>query len=64
LPGEPLMSCDNLDSMGVPNVATGRHPGLAALDMVPAAIAVVMQPVLSPGRTAEDRRRLSGGGGD
>ena len=62
LPGEPLMSGDNLDSMRVPNVATGRHPGLEALGIVPAAIAVVMPPVLSAGCTAADRRRLSGGG--
>lgn len=31
MPGEPLMSRDNLDSMKVPSVATGQHPGLAAL---------------------------------
>ncbi|MDT8990882.1 complex I NDUFA9 subunit family protein [Curvibacter sp. APW13] len=31
LPGEPLMSRDNLASMRVPNVATGRHAGLPAL---------------------------------
>lgn len=31
LPGEPLMSRDNLLSMRVPNVASGQLPGLAAL---------------------------------
>ena len=31
LPGEPLMSRDNLKSMQVPNVATGSLPGLADL---------------------------------
>lgn len=31
VPGEPLMSRDNLDSMRVDNVATGALPGLAAL---------------------------------
>ena len=31
LPGEPLMSGDNIDSMKVPNVATGRLPGLESL---------------------------------
>lgn len=36
-PGEPLMSRDNLDSMKVPNVASGRLPGLAALGISPAA---------------------------
>jgi NADH dehydrogenase len=33
LPGEPLMSRDNVDSMQVPNVASGRLPGLADLDI-------------------------------
>jgi hypothetical protein len=27
LPGEPLMSRDNVDSMRVPNVASGKLPG-------------------------------------
>jgi NADH dehydrogenase len=31
LPGEPLMSRDNLDSMRVDSVASGTLPGLAAL---------------------------------
>ena len=31
LPGTPLMSRDNVDSMRVPNVASGQLPGLAAL---------------------------------
>ena len=35
LPGEPLMSKDNLDSMRTPNVATGRWPGLSALGVAP-----------------------------
>lgn len=38
LPGEPLMSGDNLDSMKVPNVATGTLPGLAALGITPAPL--------------------------
>lgn len=38
LPGEPLMSGDNLDSMKVPNIATGTLPGLAALGIVPAPL--------------------------
>jgi uncharacterized protein YbjT (DUF2867 family) len=37
-PGAPLMSRDNLDSMKVPNVATGQHPGLAALGITAAAL--------------------------
>ena len=39
LPGEPLMSGDNLDSMAVDNVASGHLPGLAALGITPAALA-------------------------
>jgi uncharacterized protein YbjT (DUF2867 family) len=41
LPGEPLMSADNLNSMKVPNVATGRYPGLQALDIVPSSLHAV-----------------------
>lgn len=37
-PGEPLMSRDNLDAMRVDNVATGPHPGLAALGITPASV--------------------------
>ena len=36
-PGEPLMSRDNLASMKVDNVGTGRLPGLQALGIAPAA---------------------------
>jgi NADH dehydrogenase len=38
LPGEPLMSRDNVDSMRVPNVATGTLPGLDALGIAPAPV--------------------------
>jgi uncharacterized protein YbjT (DUF2867 family) len=41
LPGEPLMSRDNLDSMLVPNVATGQQPGLDSLGIRPAALEAV-----------------------
>ena len=40
-PGEPLMSRDNIASMAVDNVATGRLPGLAALGIAPASIGAV-----------------------
>lgn len=40
-PGEPLMSRDNLDAMQVDNVATGQHPGLAALGITPASVQAV-----------------------
>jgi uncharacterized protein YbjT (DUF2867 family) len=38
LPGEPLMSRDNLASMQQPNIASGQHPGLAELDITPASL--------------------------
>jgi uncharacterized protein YbjT (DUF2867 family) len=38
LPGEPLMSRDNLKSLLVDNVASGKHPGLDALGITPASI--------------------------
>lgn len=41
LPGEPLLSRDNLDSMKVANVATGHHPGLQALDIEPASLLAI-----------------------
>jgi uncharacterized protein YbjT (DUF2867 family) len=41
MPGEPLMTADNLDSMSVPNVATGALPGLAELGISPAALAAI-----------------------
>ncbi len=41
LPGEPLLSGDNLDSMAVDNIATGKMPGLDALGITPAALAAI-----------------------
>ena len=41
LPGEPLVSADNLRSMQVPNIATGDAPGLAALGITPAPLATL-----------------------
>jgi NADH dehydrogenase len=38
LPGDPLLSRDNLDSMRVPNAASGKLPGLRTLGIEPAAI--------------------------
>jgi uncharacterized protein YbjT (DUF2867 family) len=35
LPGQPLMSADNLLSMRVPNIAGGMHPGLETLGIRP-----------------------------
>ncbi|WP_157271529.1 complex I NDUFA9 subunit family protein [Azohydromonas aeria] len=47
LPGEPLMSGDNLDSMKVDNVATGRLPGLQDLGITPAAVSAIAPQYLS-----------------
>jgi len=41
LPGEPLMSRDNVKSMGVPNIATQGLPGLADLGISAAALETV-----------------------
>mgnify|MGYP002144210722 CR=1 FL=1 len=41
LPGEPLMSRDNLASMQVDNVASGQLPGLQALGITPTALSAV-----------------------
>lgn len=41
MPGEPLMSRDNLDAMATPNVATGTLPGLADLGIQPASVHAV-----------------------
>jgi NADH dehydrogenase len=50
LPGEPLMSRDNLDSMRVPNVASGALPGLATLEIKAAALEAVAPDYLGPDR--------------
>ena len=41
LPGDPLLSRDNLDSMKVPNVATGALPGLARLGIRATALEAI-----------------------
>ena len=41
LPGEPLMSRDNVLSMRVPNVASGRLPGLRDLGITPQALDIL-----------------------
>ncbi len=49
LPGEPLLSRDNLDSMRVPNVAGGTLPGLETLGITPQSAAAVLPGYLAPG---------------
>jgi NADH dehydrogenase len=51
-PGQPLMSRDNLDSMKVDNVATGRVPDIAALGITPTGPTAVAPAYLGP---ASDR---------
>lgn len=50
LPGTPLMSRDNIDSMRVPNVASGGLPGFAALELSASPMDSVVPDYLSPGR--------------
>jgi NADH dehydrogenase len=57
LPGEPLMSRDNLRSMHVPNVASGERPGLARLGIQPAALEAVA-PLYLGQDTALRRRNM------
>jgi uncharacterized protein YbjT (DUF2867 family) len=49
LPGEPLLSRDNLASLSVPNVPGGGLPGLAELGIQPAALEAVLPGYLAPG---------------
>ena len=57
LPGEPLMSRDNLASMKVDNVASGQWPGLQALGISPASLSGIAPTYL--GRKGP-RSRLDG----
>jgi uncharacterized protein YbjT (DUF2867 family) len=41
LPGEPLMSRDNLASMQQPNISSGQHPGLIDLGITPASLRAI-----------------------
>lgn len=61
LPGEPMMSADNLASMQVPNVASGRLPGLGRLGIQANALEAVMPAVLGGDSTQSDRFRASAG---
>jgi NADH dehydrogenase len=52
-PGVPLMSRDNLDSMKTDNVATGNHPGLAALGIHAAALEPIARAYLNKGKLSQ-----------
>jgi len=47
MPGTPMMSRDNVDSMKVPNIATGQVPGLDALGITAASLQAVAPGYLS-----------------
>jgi NADH dehydrogenase len=49
LPGEPLLSRDNLASLSVPNVPSGGLPGLAELGVRPSSLEAVLPGYLAPG---------------
>lgn len=49
LPGQPLMSRDNLASMRVPNIADPAQPGLVALGITPTALSAVAPAYLGAG---------------
>ena len=49
-PGEPLMSLDNLDSMQVDNVASGKLPGLSSLGITPSALKPIARDYLTQGQ--------------
>jgi uncharacterized protein YbjT (DUF2867 family) len=61
-PGQPLMSRDNLDSMAVDNVASGRLPGLQALGIQPSPLLAIAPRYLGPsaGATVLARRKTAG----
>jgi uncharacterized protein YbjT (DUF2867 family) len=49
MPGEPMLTRDNLDSLSLPSVADGKRPGLAALGIQSASFKQVGPTYLSPG---------------
>jgi uncharacterized protein YbjT (DUF2867 family) len=61
LPGEPLMSLDNLASMRVPNVASAQGAGLKDLSINPMSISTVMPPLLTGSDLPDDQRRQRAG---
>jgi uncharacterized protein YbjT (DUF2867 family) len=65
LPGEPLMSRDNVASMRVPNVGSGQLPGLEALGIRATALEAVAPGYLGAvsGRARLERLRAGAGRG-
>ncbi len=62
MPGEPLMSRDNLASLRVDNVASGALPGLPALGVTPASLRAIAPAYLRPAESGPllTMRRQSG----
>jgi uncharacterized protein YbjT (DUF2867 family) len=58
LPGEPLMSRDNLQSMKVANVASGHYPSLAALGITASSVQAIAPTYLAAHSTLDAYRRL------
>jgi uncharacterized protein YbjT (DUF2867 family) len=57
LPGEPLMSRDNLASMQQPNIASGQHPGLADLGITPSSLRAIAPTYVGVHSTLDRYRR-------
>jgi uncharacterized protein YbjT (DUF2867 family) len=57
LPGEPLISQDNLDSMKVDNVGTGKLPNLQSLGITPSSLAAIVPTYL--GNSSTLRQQLA-----
>ncbi|MEO7245305.1 MAG: complex I NDUFA9 subunit family protein [Rubrivivax sp.] len=55
VPGDPLLSADNLRSLQVPSVASGALPGLASLDIEPASIDAIGPGLLGARATGRAR---------
>lgn len=53
MPGAPVMSQDNLDSMQLDNVASGEWPGLAALDLQASSLQAIGPQYLFPDAAAQ-----------
>jgi uncharacterized protein YbjT (DUF2867 family) len=51
LPGEPLISQDNLDSMKVDNVGSGKLPNLQTLGIIPSSLAAIVPTFLGNSST-------------
>jgi uncharacterized protein YbjT (DUF2867 family) len=57
LPGPTLMSRDNLASMSVPNVASGKLPGLRELGIEPSSIEAIAPRYLKPASVLDQYRK-------